>query len=184
MDCPPSSGPALATPPEFETPRLTLRCLEFSDAPFVVELLNEPSFIKNIGDRGVRSIEDAHNYLRAGPMAMYKRAGLGLLHVSRKSDGAAVGMCGLLQRDILPDVDLGYAFLPAYWGGGLAFEAAEATLRHGVQKFGLQRLIGVVSEGNGASIRVLEKLGMRFERRYPMVPDEPEVLLYGIDLGS
>ena len=180
----PSKGPALATRPEFETPRLTLRCLEFSDASFVVELLNQPSFIKNIGDRGVRSIEDAHNFMRAGPMAMYERTGMGLLHVARKSDGAAVGMCGLLQRDILPDVDLGYAFLPAYWGSGLAFEAADAAVRHGVRKFGLKRIIGVVSEGNMPSIRVLEKLGMRFERMYPMYPDEPEVRLYGMNPGA
>jgi len=184
MDCPPSSVRGLATLPEFETQRLVLRRLEFPDAPFVVELLNQPSFIKNIGDRGVRSIADAHDYLRAGPMAMYDRFGLGLLHVARKSDGAAVGMCGLLQRDILPDIDLGYAFLPAYWGGGLAFEAAQATLRHGVQKSGLKRVIGVVSEGNDASIRVLEKLGMCFERMYPMFPDEPEVRLYGVDLSA
>jgi RimJ/RimL family protein N-acetyltransferase len=174
----------LATLPEFETQRLTLRRLELPDAPFVIELLNQPSFIKNIGDRGVRSTADAHDYLRAGPMAMYERFGMGLLHVSRKADGAAVGMCGLLQRDILPDVDLGYAFLPAYWGGGLAFEAADATLRYAVRKFGLKRVIGVVSEGNQPSIRVLEKLGMRFERMYPMYPDEPEVRLYGIDLPA
>jgi [ribosomal protein S5]-alanine N-acetyltransferase len=173
----------LATlPPEFETPRLTLRRLEFSDAPFVIELLNQPSFIKNIGDRGVRTVDDAHEYLRAGPMAMYERFGLGLLHVSRKSDGAAVGMCGLLKRDILPDVDIGYALLPAYWGGGLAFEAAQATMRHETRKLGLKRVIGVVSQGNDSSIRVLEKLGMRFERLYPMYPDEPPVRLYGVDL--
>jgi RimJ/RimL family protein N-acetyltransferase len=174
----------LATLPEFETARLRLRPLEFSDAPFVVELLNQPSFIANIGDRGVRSIGDAHAYMRGGPMAMYERLGVGLLHVSRKSDGAAVGMCGLLQRDILPDVDIGYAFLPAYWGGGFAFEAAAATLRNGARNLGLKRVIGVVSPGNEPSIRVLEKLGMRFERMYPMYPDEPEVRLYGIHFGA
>jgi RimJ/RimL family protein N-acetyltransferase len=173
----------LAIPPEFQTPRLTLRRLTLADAPFIVELLNQPSFIENIGDRGVRSIEDAYQYLRAGPMAMYEQFGFGLLHVSRKSDGAAVGMCGLLRRDILPEVDIGYALLPAYWGGGLAFEAAQATLRFGARKFGLKRIIGVVSPGNDASIRVLEKLGMRFERLYPMYPGQPEVRLYGAALG-
>jgi ribosomal-protein-alanine N-acetyltransferase len=174
----------LAILPEFETQRLALRRLEFHDAPFIVELLNQPSFIENIGDRGVRSLEDARAYLRAGPMAMYERFGLGLLHVARKSDGAAVGMCGLLRRDILPDVDLGYAFLPAYWGGGLAFEAAQGTLRHATEKTGLKRVIGVVSQGNAASIRVLEKLGMRFERMHQMYPEEPEVCLYGMALSS
>jgi ribosomal-protein-alanine N-acetyltransferase len=174
----------LAILPELQTQRLTLRRFDLPDAPFVIELLNQPSFLKNIGDRGVRSIEDAHNYLRTGPMTMYDRFGFGLWHVARNSDGASVGMCGLLKRDSLPDVDIGYAFLPAYWGTGLAAEAADATLRHGVRKFGLKRVIGVVSEGNMPSIRVLEKLGMRFERMYPMHPGEPDVRLYGIDIGG
>jgi RimJ/RimL family protein N-acetyltransferase len=169
----------LATPPELETPRLTLRRLEFDDAAFVVALLNEPSFIENIGDRGVRSTEDAHRYLREGPMAMYERFGFGLWHTARKSDGVAVGMCGLLRRDNLPDVDVGYAFLPEYWGLGFAHESAAAVLRLGAAKFGLKRAIGVVSAGNAASIRVLEKLGMSFERMFAMYPDEPEVRLYG-----
>jgi [ribosomal protein S5]-alanine N-acetyltransferase len=180
----PPKGGGLAIHPEFETQRLVLRRLRLDDAAFIVELLNQPSFIKNIGDRGVRSIEDAHAYLRDGPMAMYEQFGLGLLHVARKSDGAAVGMCGLLRRDVLPDVDLGYAFLPEYWGSGFAFEAAQGTLRHAGGKLRLKRVIGVVSVGNAASIRVLEKLGMRFERMHAMYPDEPEVCLYGVELTS
>jgi RimJ/RimL family protein N-acetyltransferase len=174
----------LATLPELETPRLILRRLELADAPFVVALLNEQSFIANIGDRGVRSIEDAHRYLREGPMAMYEQHGFGLWHVARKTDGVAVGMCGLLKRDTLPDVDVGYAFFPAYWGQGFASEAAEATLRHGAGRFGLKRVIGVVSEGNTGSIRVLEKLGMSFERMVAMHPDEPPVRLYGRALND
>ncbi len=172
----------MAIPPELETARLVLRRLDFDDAPFLVSLLNQPSFIANIGDRGVRNVADAHRYLRDGPHAMYQRLGFGLWHVSRKSDGAAVGMCGLLKRDVLPDVDLGYAYLPEFWGQGYAVEAAAATLRHGARKFGLARIIGVVSQGNSASIRVLEKIGMSFERLYPMHPGEPEVCLYGRSL--
>ena len=172
----------MATLPELVTARLTLRRLEFADAPFLVGLLNQPSFLANIGDRGVRNVEDAHRYLREGPMALYAMHGFGLWHVARRSDGLAVGMCGLLRRDILPDVDVGYAFLPEHWGQGYAFEAADATLRHGAKKFGLARVIGVVSEGNTASIRVLEKLGMRFERMVAMRAEEPEVRLYGRSL--
>src|SRR5688572_24337008 len=160
MACRPSSVHALATLPELETARLTLRRLEFEDAPFLVGLLNQPSFLANIGDRGVRNVDDAHRYLREGPMAMYEKFGFGLWHVARRADGAAIGMCGLLRREILPDVDVGYAFLPEYWGQGYAFEAAQATLQHAAGKFGLARVIGVVSEGNNGSIRVLEKLGM------------------------
>ncbi|HEU4781293.1 MAG TPA: GNAT family N-acetyltransferase [Steroidobacteraceae bacterium] len=168
----------MAILPELETPRLVLRQLQFDDAPFLVKLLNEPSFIENIGDRGVHSIDDAHRYLREGPMAMYARFGFGLWHVALK-DGAPVGMCGLLKRDILPDADVGYAFLPQYWGQGLAYEAAAATLRQASVKFALKRVVAVVSEGNTGSIRVLEKLGMNFECMFSMREGEPPVRLYG-----
>jgi RimJ/RimL family protein N-acetyltransferase len=169
----------LAILPELETPRLSLRRLEFADAPFLVTLLNQPSFIANIGDRGVRNVEDAHGYLREGPMAMYERHGFGLWLLSRRSDGAPVGMCGLLRRETLPDVDVGYALMPEFWGRGYAFEAVDATLRHGAKAFGLTRVIGVVSEGNTASIRVLEKAGMRFEGMISMHAGQPDVRLYG-----
>ena len=117
--------------------------------------------------------------MREGPVAMYERHGFGLWHTARKSDGVAVGMCGLLRRDNLPDVDIGYAYLPEFWGQGFAFEAAEGTLRIAATRFGLRRVIGVVSVGNAGSIRVLEKLGMSFERMFAMNPGEPEVRLYG-----
>jgi RimJ/RimL family protein N-acetyltransferase len=174
----------LATPPELDTPRLTLRRLEAGDAAFIAGLLNQPSFLANIGDRGVRNEDDARRYLLEGPMAMYARHGFGLWHVARKPDGVAIGMCGLLKRDNLPDVDLGYAYLPDYWGQGYAFEAAAATLRHAAVKFGLARVIAVVSQHNSASIHVLEKLGMRFERLLPLHPGEPEVRLYGVELRA
>jgi [ribosomal protein S5]-alanine N-acetyltransferase len=179
MAFPPSSAPGLAILPELETPRLVLRRLEFTDAAFIARLLNEPSFLENIGDRGVRTEADAPRYLREGPMAMYAKYGFGLWHVSLKSDGTPIGMCGLLKRDTLPDADIGYAYFPEHWGKGYAFEAAEATLRHGADKFGLRRVIAVVSDGNAGSIRVLEKAGMQFERMHSMRPDEPDVRLYG-----
>ena len=179
----PSSGRDLAILPELETARLTLRRLEFDDAPFLIRLLNEPSFIENIGDRAVRSTEDAHRYLREGPLAMYESHGFGLWLVARRADDAPIGMCGLLRRDNLPDSDLGYAYLPEHWGKGYAFEAADAVLRHAARKFGLARVLGVVSPGNPGSIRVLEKIGMRFERMQSMNPGEPELRLYGRDLS-
>ena len=159
-----------------------MRRLEFDDASFLVELLNQPSFLANIGDRGVRTVDDAYRYLREGPMAMYEKFGFGLWLVVRRADGAAIGMCGLLRRDNLPDVDLGYAYLPEYWGQGYAFEAAQATLQHAAKKFGLGRVIGVVTAGNQGSIRILEKLGMTFERMVSMRPNEPDVRLYGRSL--
>jgi ribosomal-protein-alanine N-acetyltransferase len=175
----PRSDRVLATRCELETERLILRRLEFDDAPFVMALLNEPSFIKNIGDRGVRSLSDARRYLLEGPMAMYDRHGFGLWHTALKSDGTPVGMCGLLQRDYFKDPDVGYALFPAYWGKGLAFEAAAGTLQHGVRKFGMKRVIATVAVGNASSIRVLEKLGMTYEGMHATKPGEPEVRLYG-----
>lgn len=173
----------MATLPELETARLSLRRFTFDDAPFVVELLTQPSFIRNIGDRGVRNVDDARRYLRDGPMAMYGKFGFGLWRAARRADDVFVGMCGLLKRDILPDVDVGYAFLPEHWGQGYAVEAAGATVAYGARQFGLKRIIGVVSDHNAASIRVLEKIGMRFERMYPMHPGEPDVRLYGRDFA-
>lgn len=182
MVFPPSSAHDLATLPELVTPRLLLRRLEFTDAAFIARLLNEPSFLENIGDRGVRTEEDAPRYLLQGPMAMYAKYGFGLWHVSLKEGGTPIGMCGLLKRDTLPDADIGYAYFPAHWGKGYALEAAEATVRHGADKFGLRRLIAVVSQDNLGSIRVLEKIGMQFERMHSMRPDEPDVRLYGCTL--
>jgi RimJ/RimL family protein N-acetyltransferase len=115
---------------------------------------------------------------------MYERFGFGLWHVARKSDGAAIGLCGLLKRDHLPDVDVGYALLPEYWGQGYAFEAVSATLQHATRKFALTRVIAVVSEANAASIRLLEKAGMRYERMVAMKAGEPEVRLYGLTLKA
>jgi ribosomal-protein-alanine N-acetyltransferase len=174
----------LATRPEIETARLALRRFVFEDAPWVVTLLNQPSFIENIGDRGVRNVDDAQRYLRDGPMGMYEKHGFGLWHVSRRSDGVFVGMCGLLKRDILPDVDVGYALLPDHWGQGYAFEAASATIEHGARRFGLKRIVGVVSDHNAASIGLLEKLGMRFERMFPLHAGEPDVRLYSMRLSA
>jgi len=174
----------LAILPELETARLSLRRLTTDDAPFVVALYNEPSFLENIGDRGVRNVDDAQRFLREGPLAMYARHGFGLWHVSRRADGVGIGVCGLLKRDTLPDVDIGYAFFPAFWGQGYAFEAVSATLAHAARAFGLQRVVAVVSRDNQGSIRVLEKAGMRFERMHAMEPNEPEVCLYALALSG
>lgn len=139
----------------FETARLRLRPLAPDDAPFILRLLNEPSFLEHIGDKGVRSLEDARRYLEDGPLASYARHGHGLMAVALRETGEAIGMCGLLKREHLDHPDLGYAFLPQGWGRGYAFEAAQAVM--GGAKLG--RVLALVSPGNGPSIRLLEKLG-------------------------
>ncbi|MBS1785279.1 MAG: GNAT family N-acetyltransferase [Acidobacteria bacterium] len=157
-----------------DTPRLHLRPFQLDDAAFVLRLLNEPSFIENIGDKGVRTLDDARRYLTTGPMASYAAHGHGLLAVERTSDGAPIGMCGLLKRDTLEHPDLGYAFFPEAWGQGYALEAARAVLQNAKR----DRVLAIVSPGNAASIRLLEKLGFTFEGLKGLYPDEPEVAVY------
>jgi RimJ/RimL family protein N-acetyltransferase len=161
-----------------ETERLTLRRLCLDDAAFMLGLLNEPSFLRFIGDRGVRTLDDARKYLRDGPLASYERFGFGLFLVLLKEQGVPIGICGLLKRESLPDVDVGFAFLPRYWSQGYALEAASAMMDYGREVLGLGRVVAVVSPDNAASIRLLEKLGMRFESMIRLSDDEHDLKLY------
>lgn len=131
-----------------------------ADAAFIVELLNSPGFLSHIGDRGVRTGDDARRYIAQGPAASYAAHGFGLWKVSLRSDGTPVGISGLIKRDELPFEDLGYAFLPAHQGQGYATEAGAAALEFGFRAKGLARILAIVQPGNEASIRVLAKLGM------------------------
>ena len=162
-----------------ETERLLLRRLAAEDAEFIVELLNQPSFLRYIGDKEVRTIEDAVRYIETGPVASYERFGFGLYLVELKESGAQIGMCGLLKRDSLPDVDVGFAFLPSYWSRGYALESAVAVMNYGREVLGLRRIVAIVSPDNGTSIRLLEKIGLRFERLLKLSEDQPEVKLFG-----
>jgi RimJ/RimL family protein N-acetyltransferase len=147
-----------------ETERLRLRRLSSDDAAFILELLNDPDFIRNIGDRGVRTVHDACEYIRSGPMASYERFGFGLYLVELKESGAPIGICGLLQRDCLPDPDIGFAFLPQFRAMGYAFEAASAVMSFGRRSLGLTRIVALTAPDNHDSIKLLGKLGLRFER--------------------
>jgi RimJ/RimL family protein N-acetyltransferase len=150
--------------PVIETERLVLRRLTVSDAPFMLSLLNQPSFIRNIGDRGARTVEQAEAYIRNGPVASYALHGFGLYLVVVRDGGEAVGICGLVKREGLEDVDLGFAFLPSHWKKGYALESARAVMRYAAGVVGLKRLVAITSPANEPSIRVLEKLGFAFER--------------------
>ena len=146
-----------------ETPRLLIRRLDATDTPFILRLLNEPSFLENIGDRGVRALDDARAYLAKGPLASYEQHGFGLFHVSLKAGGAPIGMCGLLKRDWLDAPDVGFAFLPEFWSKGYGYESSAGVIEWG-RTLGITRVVGIVKPGNTGSIRVLEKLGMTFDR--------------------
>ncbi len=166
-----------------QSERLTLRELRADDASFILELVNDPAWLRHIGDKGVRTLDDARAYIANGPAASHARHGFGLDLVELKTDATPIGLCGLIKRDTLPDVDIGYAFLPQFRGAGYATEAVAAVIEHAKESLGLPRLAAIVSPDNHASIRVLEKLGLRFERMVQMSEGGPETRLFGRELG-
>ena len=165
-----------------ETERLLLRQLSTGDADFILELLNEPSFIQNIGDRGVRTLADANLYIMNGPVASYARNGFGLYLVILKETNESIGICGLIKRNGLDDVDIGYAFLPKFWSRGYAVESAMATKSYAKDVIGLKRVVAITDPANGGSIRVLEKIGLRFERMIKLSDDDIKLKLFAVEL--
>jgi RimJ/RimL family protein N-acetyltransferase len=161
-----------------ETDRLVLRRLTADDALFILELVNEPGWLRFIGDKGVRTLEDARRYIRTGPVSMYDRLGFGLYLTERKLDGAPIGMCGLVKRDTLADVDLGFAFLARFGQMGYAIEAATAVKAYAEGALGLPRIVAITDPDNERSIRVLEKLGMRREGMLTLTEGSPPIALY------
>lgn len=162
-----------------ETDRLVLRRLTADDAAFILELVNDPDWLRYIGDKGVRNLDDARAYIEKGPMDMYTRVGFGLFCVELKVDGTPIGMCGLIKRDTLPDIDIGFAFLPRFRANGYGREAARATMDYGRDVVGLKRIIAITSPDNDASGRLLEAVGLRFERSFDISPEDRSVRLYG-----
>jgi RimJ/RimL family protein N-acetyltransferase len=162
-----------------ETERLVLRRLTTDDAEFIIALLNQPSFLRYIGDREVRNSADAVRYVQTVPIASYERFGFGLYLVELKETGVPIGICGLLKRDQLPDVDIGFAFLPDFWSQGYALESASAVMTYGREVLGLKRIVAITSLDNDASIRLLEKIGLRFEGLIKLSEDQSEVRLFG-----
>ena len=161
-----------------ESERLRLRWFNGGDAAFISELLNEPSWIQYIGDKGIKTLQDALHYIENGPVAMYKRVGFGLYAVELKEGGKPIGMCGLIQREALADIDLGFAFLPAYWRKGYAFEAASTVMSYGRHALGIRRIVAILSPDNDRSRKLLEKLGFRFESTVRLPPNGEELKLY------
>ena len=165
-----------------ETKRLRLRHLAPDlDAEFILELLNDPSFIRYIGDKGVRDLDAARRYIVDGPVKSYQAHGFGLNLVELKTNGAPIGICGVLKRDTLPDPDIGFAFLPAYWNQGYAFESAAAVMDHARETLKLARVLAITSPDNEASQKLLNKIGLRFDRLVKLTEDAPEVKLFTTD---
>ena len=165
-----------------ETERLNLREVDEADAPFILEILNDPDFIRYVADRGVRTPEEARRYIAEKFAGGYRRDGFGFWLVETKDSKVPAGICGLVRREALPGVDVGYAFLPQFRSMGYASESAAAVMRHAREVVGLDRLYAIVNSDNAGSIRVLEKLGMSFERMVKLSDDEPEIKLFAADL--
>ena len=154
------------------------------DAPFILTLLNEPSFLQYIGDKKVRNLDDARQYILNGPVASYERNGFGLNLVELRESHTPIGMCGLLKREELPDPDIGFAFVPAFWSKGFAFEAATAVLSDARERLKLQRILAITSLDNDASIKLLQKLGFRFEKVITLPANQDQVKLFSSETSD
>ncbi|WJQ83807.1 GNAT family N-acetyltransferase [Brevibacillus brevis] len=164
-----------------ETDRLILRWQTAEDADFVLNLMNEPSWIRFIGDRCLRKTEDARNHILNGAVAMYEKHGFGLYLTELKEGNVPIGLCGLIKRDSLEDVDIGFAFLPAYWGKGYAYEAASAVLAHGKEVVGLQRIVAIATPDNASSANLLKKIGLQEKGMITLPNDTEELKFFAIE---
>ena len=161
-----------------ETARLSIEPFTLDDADFIVELLNEPTFRRYIGDKGVRTVDDARRYLREAPLRHYEQHGFGLCRVSLRESGVPVGMNGLVHRPEFDHPDLGFAFLKDHWSNGYALESSIAIVEYVRKTLGIDTVIAMADEGNAASVRLLEKLGFRYRQRVTMPGESSEVLQF------
>ncbi|MCP1307400.1 GNAT family N-acetyltransferase [Paenibacillus tyrfis] len=165
-----------------ETDRLILRHQTVEDAAFILELMNDPSWIRYIGDKGMRTLDDARSFIIKGPLDSYARKGFGFYLTELKDGGTPIGICGFAKRDYLEDVDVGYAFLPEFRGKGYAFEAASAAMAYAKSELGLKRIVAITTEDNDSSAKLLEKLGLHFEGMIPNAGSDKELRLYAINV--
>lgn len=164
-----------------ETPRLTLREMTTADDKFIFSLMNEPAYVQYIGDRGIRTLENARTYILDKFVASYAKLGYGLYLVELKHRPAAVGICGFVKRDSLEHPDIGFALLHEHWSRGFAFEAARAVLDYGFGTLKLKTVLGVTLPDNHRSIRLLEKLGLKFQKMVRLPRTDHENMLFSTE---
>jgi RimJ/RimL family protein N-acetyltransferase len=174
----------MSTSTTLTTERLGIRRMSVSDAAFMLELLNDPTWLRFIGDRGVRTLEDAQDYIVQGPMAMYASHGFGFCVVESKDAAIPMGICGLAKRTYLDYPDIGFAFLPRHCGQGFAYESASAVLRHARAELGLLRILATTRIDNVASQALLEKLGLQFERVIDHPDGDRQLKLFSTNLSA
>jgi RimJ/RimL family protein N-acetyltransferase len=161
-----------------ETKRLILSKLSVDDAPFILALLNDSEWLQFIGDKGVRTIDDARKYILNGPIKSYEQFGFGLYLTMLKDSNTPIGICGLLKRDHLDHVDLGFALLPEFRRKGYTKESASAVLKYGKSKFKFDHILAITQPDNINSVNVLKKLGFMFERMVEIPGNDSEVQLF------
>ena len=161
-----------------ESDRLCLRRLTIGDAPFILELVNEPAFLRFIGDREVRTLADARDHILNGPVDSYERYGFGLYWTGLKEDETPLGICGLVKREFLPNADIGFAFMQRFWGKGYAFESASAVMVYARDILGLNRIVAISASDNDRSIALLQKLGLKFEKMVTFPEEDSEIKLF------
>ena len=164
-----------------ETERLLLRPLTLDDSDFILELLNTEGWIKYIGDRNIKTNEQARNYLENGPLKRYQTNGFGLSLVQLKTSNKSIGMCGLIKRDYLDHVDIGFAFLPDYTGMGYAYEVAKRTIQYAINELQKENILAITLPENSSSIKLLEKIGFKYDKNFITEDTREELSLYSIN---
>jgi len=166
-----------------ETNRLIISKFTKEDAPFFLELVNTPNWIKYIGDRNLKTIEDAEDYLENGSIKSYKEFGFGFYKLQLKNNNLiTIGTCGLVKREELDDVDIGFAMLPEYEGKGFGYESSVEVLNIAKHTFNLKKVVAITLPTNKSSIQLLEKLGLSFEKKVKPFEDDDELLLFAKNL--
>jgi len=161
-----------------ETDRLSVSQLSLPDAPFILELVNTPGWLAFIGDRGIKTIQAAEQYIINGPMASYQTNGFGLYRVALKETAVPIGICGIIKRDTLSHADIGFAQLPDYSGNGYAFEAAAAVLQYARDKLDLKTMLAITMPENERSVKLLTKLGLLFEKNIQLPHSKAPLMLF------
>lgn len=167
---------------KYETERLIIKPTNTEDAEFIIEIINTPKYHKYIGDRNIKSIEDAENYIKNRMLLQYEKVGFGNFTIILKSDDSKIGFCGIYLRDGLDIPDIGFAFFEEFEGKGYAFEAASELKKLAKTEFGLQKLSGITLETNHSSRKLLEKLGLKFQKKFFLEGDPEELMYYETEL--
>ena len=163
-----------------ETDRLRIRQLTENDAAFALKLYTSKPFLRFVGDKSLSSVDDARQYLIDGPITMYRTHGIGLYMVELRHCQTPLGICGLIKRDTLDDIDIGYGFLPEFFGMGYGYESTKAVMNFGKNTLKLKKLVAITTEDNADSIKLLSRLGLSFARNIEEAEGQPALGLYEI----